>query len=125
MLKSFEHVGMTVSNMDQAVAFYCDLLGLTLHLRKKTDDGSDLAFLDAGDGQRLAYRKRDGRGPTLVFLPGYASDMEGSKAVALDAVAAKQGLDLLRFDYSGTGASEGVFEGGTLARWLDDAPSVK
>ena len=50
MLKSFEHVGMTVSNMDQAVAFYCDLLGLTLHLRKKTDDGSDLAFLDAGGG---------------------------------------------------------------------------
>ncbi|WP_395621988.1 alpha/beta fold hydrolase [Sphingomonas daechungensis] len=82
---------------------------------------ADLQFLDAGDGQRLAYRKRDGRGPTLVFLPGYASDMEGSKAVALDAFAAKQGLDLLRFDYSGTGASEGVFEGGTLARWLDDA----
>jgi glyoxylase I family protein len=48
MLKSFEHVGMTVSNMDRAVKFYCDLLGLTLHLRKKTDDGADLAFLDAG-----------------------------------------------------------------------------
>jgi glyoxylase I family protein len=50
MLKSFEHVGMTVSNMDRAVSFYCDLLGLTLHLRKKTDDGADLAFLDAGGG---------------------------------------------------------------------------
>lgn len=50
MLKSFEHVGMTVSNMDRAVKFYCDLLGLTLHLRKKTDDGADLAFLDAGGG---------------------------------------------------------------------------
>jgi glyoxylase I family protein len=48
MLKSFEHVGMTVSNMDRSVTFYCDLLGLTLHLRKKTDDGADLAFLDAG-----------------------------------------------------------------------------
>ncbi|MDM9646808.1 VOC family protein [Rhizobium sp. S163] len=50
MLKSFEHVGMTVSNMDRAVTFYCDLLGLKLHLRKKTDDGADLAFLDADGG---------------------------------------------------------------------------
>jgi glyoxylase I family protein len=50
MLKSFEHVGMTVSNMDRTVEFYCGLLGLELHLRKKTDDGSDLAFLDAGGG---------------------------------------------------------------------------
>jgi len=50
MLKSFEHVGMTVSNMDRAVAFYCELLGLKLHLRKKTDDGAELAFLDAGGG---------------------------------------------------------------------------
>ncbi len=50
MLKSFEHVGMTVSNMDRAVTFYCDLLGLKLHLRKKTDDGAELAFLDAGGG---------------------------------------------------------------------------
>lgn len=50
MLKSFEHVGMTVSNMDRAVTFYCDLLGLKLHLRKKTDDGADLVFLDAGGG---------------------------------------------------------------------------
>jgi pimeloyl-ACP methyl ester carboxylesterase len=28
---------------------------------------------------------------------------------------------LLRFDYSGTGSSEGKFEDGTLARWADEA----
>ncbi len=50
MLKSFEHVGMTVSNMDRTVDFYCGLLGLRLHLRKKQPDGSDLVFLDAGGG---------------------------------------------------------------------------
>jgi len=50
MLKSFEHVGMTVSDMDRSVAFYCDLLGLKLDLRKKTEDGAELAFLDAGGG---------------------------------------------------------------------------
>jgi pimeloyl-ACP methyl ester carboxylesterase len=70
---------------------------------------------------RLAYRFRSGGSPTLMFLPGYASDMEGSKAIALDAFAEDRGLAMLRFDYSGTGSSNGGFEDGTLAGWLDEA----
>ncbi|WP_106796898.1 VOC family protein [Rhizobium sp. H4] len=50
MLKSFEHVGMTVSDMDRAFDFYCGLLGLRLHLRRTMADGSEIAFLDAGGG---------------------------------------------------------------------------
>ena len=73
------------------------------------------------DGVRLAYTVREGRGPTLVFLPGYASDMAGTKALALDAWAASEGRAMLRFDYSGCGESEGAFEDGTLALWRDDA----
>jgi pimeloyl-ACP methyl ester carboxylesterase len=80
-----------------------------------------LDYLEIGDGIRLAYRKRQGRRPTLVFLPGYASDMEGAKAVALDAFAEARGLAMLRFDYSGTGSSEGRFEDGTLELWADEA----
>ena len=72
-------------------------------------------------GARLAYRLRDGSSPALLFLPGYASDMDGTKALALDAFAAGRRLAMLRFDYSGTGASEGRFEEGTLERWLDEA----
>jgi glyoxylase I family protein len=49
MLLGFEHVGMTVSDMDRAVAFYCDLLGLKLALRKPNDRG-ELAFFDTGSG---------------------------------------------------------------------------
>jgi pimeloyl-ACP methyl ester carboxylesterase len=75
-------------------------------------------------GRRLAYRHRPGRGPTLVFLPGYASDMEGSKATALDAWAAAEGRAMLRFDYGGCGASEGRFEDETLATWGDDAVAM-
>lgn len=75
----------------------------------------------APSGLSLAYRQRDGDQPTLFFLPGYASDMDGAKAVALDDFAGRHGLGLLRFDYSGTGQSEGVFEEGTLAAWLDEA----
>ena len=82
-------------------------------------EGPSLFERDGEPG--LAYRTREGTGPTLVFLPGYASDMEGTKAVELDAFAARRGLSLLRFDYSGTGSSEGRFEDGTLERWLDEA----
>jgi pimeloyl-ACP methyl ester carboxylesterase len=72
-------------------------------------------------GRALAFRHRPGRGPTILFLPGYASDMEGSKATALDAWAGAEGRAMLRFDYGGCGASEGAFEEETLARWRDDA----
>jgi pimeloyl-ACP methyl ester carboxylesterase len=71
-------------------------------------------------GRRLALRRREGRGPTLVFLPGYRSDMEGSKATALDSWAAAQGRAMLRFDYGGCGLSGGDFEAQTLAGWRDD-----
>jgi pimeloyl-ACP methyl ester carboxylesterase len=72
-------------------------------------------------GPRIAYRLRSGASPTLLFLPGYASDMEGAKALALDGFAEARGLAMLRFDYSGTGSSGGRFEDGTLALWLEEA----
>ena len=81
-----------------------------------------LTYLDLPGGRRIATRLREGQGPaTLVFLPGYASDMEGGKALALDAFAAQRGLPLLRLDYSGTGSSPGSFEDGTLERWTEEA----
>ena len=80
-----------------------------------------IAYLENAGGIRLAYRKRQGRGPTVVFLPGYASDMDGTKAVALDALAEERGLSVLRFDYAGTGLSDGAFADGTLDGWLNDA----
>jgi pimeloyl-ACP methyl ester carboxylesterase len=81
---------------------------------------TELAFLDL-NGRRIATRLRRGLAPTLVFLPGYASDMEGSKALALDTFAERRGVGMLRLDYSGTGSSGGHFEDGTLAIWLEDA----
>jgi len=72
----------------------------------------------------LACRHRAGRGPTLVFLPGYASDMEGGKASALDAWAAAEGRAMLRFDYAGCGLSAGDFEAQTLHGWRGDVLSM-
>lgn len=80
----------------------------------------DPAFFTRPDGLRLAYRLSAGAGPVLVFLPGYMSDMEGGKAVALHNWAAGQGRAILRLDYAGCGLSEGRFADGTLASWRDD-----
>ncbi|HVL30244.1 MAG TPA: alpha/beta hydrolase [Sphingomicrobium sp.] len=83
-----------------------------------------LAYFDPGDGRRIAYRLRaadpKAKGPALVFLPGYASDMEGAKASEIDVFAAAAGLAYLRLDYSGTGSSGGDFAEGTLDRWLSE-----
>lgn len=81
-------------------------------------------LIDRGDGVRLAYRHVAGQGATIVFLPGYRSDMTGDKAVALAVWAAARGLGSLRLDYSGSGESEGDFEAGTLEVWRDDALAV-
>ncbi len=75
-------------------------------------------------GREIAFRKREGNGPTLLFLPGYASDMDGAKATAIDGYAADGGLPCLRLDYSGTGSSPGEFAEGTLDRWLEDSLDV-
>lgn len=72
----------------------------------------------------LAIDRRAGRTPTIVFLPGYASDKTGSKAVALDAWAARTGRAFIRFDYRGCGESAGAFEDFTLENWRDDALAV-
>ena len=64
---------------------------------------------------------RSGSSPTLLLLPGYASDMDGAKAVTIDAFAQRRGLAMLRFDYSGTGSSGGSFADGTLDAWINEA----
>ena len=71
-------------------------------------------------GHEIAWRLREGRGPTLVWFGGTRSDMTATKASALDRWAAQTGRALLRFDYFGHGASTGRFEAGTIGRWRAD-----
>lgn len=84
---------------------------------------STLNFLDVA-GRRIATRRRGGECPTIFFLPGYASDMTGEKATAIDAFAGRRGLSSLRLDYSGTGASGGEFAEGRLDHWIGEALAV-
>lgn len=77
--------------------------------------------LDRGDGVHLSWRRVAGRGPGVVFLGGFNSDMTGSKAEFLAAWCAARGQAFLRFDYSGHGTSEGRFQDGTIGCWAEDA----
>jgi len=80
--------------------------------------------LDRGDGVELAWTLQRGHAPTVVFLPGFRSDMNGDKASALAAFCAARAQACLRFDYSGHGASGGRFENGTIGQWLRDTLAV-
>ncbi|WP_372917706.1 alpha/beta hydrolase [Sandarakinorhabdus sp.] len=75
-------------------------------------------------GAALAYRFTPGAGPLLVFLPGYMSEMTGSKAEALSDRARSRGQAYLRLDYSGCGASGGAFLEGSIGRWTADVLAV-
>lgn len=84
-------------------------------------------FMSLGQGadaRRIAFRRVAGRGPAIVWLGGFKSDMKGTKAEALSAFAERTGRAFLRFDYSGHGESDGNFEDGTISRWAEEAAAV-
>ncbi|WP_121064116.1 alpha/beta fold hydrolase [Chachezhania antarctica] len=81
-------------------------------------------YFETPQGRRLAYVKTDGTGPTIVFLAGLKSDMEGTKAVHLEAWAKARGQAMLRFDYSGHGQSSGTFEEGAIGDWHEDTLAI-
>lgn len=77
--------------------------------------------LATADGGKIAYRHEPGKHPGLLYLGGFHSDMEGSKASFLHARAAAAGIAFTRFDYRGHGSSSGRFEDGTIGLWTADA----
>jgi pimeloyl-ACP methyl ester carboxylesterase len=78
----------------------------------------------AGETRRIAVRMRPGGSPGLFWLGGFNSDMQGTKALALDAWAGEQNRACVRFDYSGHGESGGDFINGTIGRWLEESVAV-
>jgi pimeloyl-ACP methyl ester carboxylesterase len=84
-----------------------------------------LKFIDVGpDAREIAVRAAPGTSPGLLWLGGFKSDMQGTKAAALAAFAAKGGRAIVRFDYSGHGESKGEFGDGTIGRWLEESVAV-
>ena len=86
-----------------------------------------LKFIDVGSGAQaraIAARVAAGAAPGLVWLGGFKSDMQGTKAAALARFAAERGRAIVRFDYSGHGESKGAFVDGTIGRWLEESLAV-
>lgn len=81
-------------------------------------------ILARGDGASIAYHRLDGQNPGIVFLHGFHSDMEGTKALALEQFCRATGRAFLRFDLFGHGKSSGAVEDGTIGRWADDAEAA-
>ena len=81
-------------------------------------------FLVTPTGQQLAYSFIGGTGPTVIFLGGFKSDMEGSKAIFLEKWAKKRNRAFLRFDYSGHGQSSGNFLNLGIGDWCNDAKQI-
>lgn len=77
--------------------------------------------LDTPQGRRIAYHRTEGAHPGVVFLGGFRSDMEGTKALHLEDWAQRTGRAFLRFDYSGHGRSSGDFLDGSIGDWAEDA----
>jgi pimeloyl-ACP methyl ester carboxylesterase len=92
--------------------------------RLATPGDFPIATLPCEGGGHIAYRRRDGIEPGLMFLGGFRSDMSGTKATALDDFAAATGRAYTRFDYRGHGASSGRFEELALGDWIADGLEV-
>ncbi len=80
-------------------------------------------YLTTPEGRKLAYHQSGETSdrPGIVFLGGFKSDMEGTKAVYLQDWAERRNRAFLRFDYSGHGQSSGNFLDGCIGDWAQDA----
>lgn len=90
-------------------------------------DDSQPQFLEVGSDlrrRRIAYRRSGGKGPVLLWLSGFLSDMASTKATSVAAWAAEQGLAMMRFDYSGHGLSGGDLLNASIGDWLEESIAV-
>ncbi len=87
----------------------------------------DVQYFKQSAGLKTAYRYTQGSDasqPTIIFLPGYMSDMDGGKAQAIFTHARQNDRSCLLLDYSGCGKSEGEFADGCLSLWCDEVCAI-
>ena len=81
-------------------------------------------ILTCESGTSIAYHKLEGKSPGVIFMGGFMSDMNGSKAIALEEICRELGIAYVRFDYLGHGNSSGKFSDGTISIWAGDALAI-
>lgn len=82
---------------------------------------SDFETLTRPDGETLAFKAVAGDGPTVIWIGGFRSDMEGTKALALEQAARERGWSFVRYDHFAHGQSSGDWRQATIGRWREDA----
>lgn len=81
-------------------------------------------FLQTNSNHKIAYEKIEGKNPGVIFCSGFMSDMQGTKALALENFCRELHCSYVRFDYRGCGQSSGEFTEGTISRWLEDTLAI-
>lgn len=90
---------------------------------------TNIKFLKCNNNREIAFVRsfcdnRVKKLPGVVFLGGFKSNMEGTKALALENFCSKEERDYLRFDYSGHGCSSGEFNNLCISDWLEDSLNI-
>jgi dipeptidyl aminopeptidase/acylaminoacyl peptidase len=74
-------------------------------------------------GQKLVgilYSPDSENYPIVIFVHGYRSDKNGSKAKKIGELFPEKGIGFFVIDLSGRGESEGKFEDSTITQYIDD-----
>ncbi|NWE53065.1 alpha/beta fold hydrolase [Brevundimonas sp. P7753] len=85
---------------------------------------TDTQILNRPDGETLAFKAVAGDGTTVIWVGGFRSDMEGTKALALEQTARERGWSFVRYDHFAHGQSSGDWRQATIGRWREDAVAL-
>ena len=69
----------------------------------------------------IVYNKQTSsknKAPCVIFLHGFMSNMNGSKAIAMEQYCQNKGYNFIRFDNFGCGEASGDFTDQTITDWL-------
>lgn len=123
MIKKINHLGIAVQNLDEALAFYRDVLGLT-PTHEETFEGMRIAFIPVGESELELLEPCDADGPIARFLdkhgPGIqhvafevddvdatVADLQAKGARLIDTVA-RPGADNTRIAFLHPKGTHGV-----------------
>lgn len=87
----------------------------------------EVRYHELAPGRRIAFRKHEGTqaaGPTLLYIPGFFSDMELNKVVYLEKYARSNNLSNLRYDQECSGKSTGDQTTIEFEHWVEDAMTM-
>jgi len=84
-------------------------------------------MLTVSDGRQIEYVLTKGDTdlhPTVIFVSGYMSNMDGSKAKYFEEFCARKNVEYIRFNVEAIGKSPGNLETIQFVHWVEDCYAV-